>query len=689
MIVDGCRVGPTALWCGRGVSLVRRRRRAVLVTLAAAVTLGPGGSVAGAPAPAQADAEGGSGGRVDAAGTPASSGERRARVILPVWALLDGDTPVSRARVRVYAGGLRAGRRRRPLREVRIERGERTHKSGVALLVFRRLPRNFTVVVRGGSSEGRRLRGFLSAQVRGYRDGRVVHVNPVTTLVELWRRVNPRVGHRRATRAVSRALGIPSWVDHVDLRASDRWLDGDRFLRHVRVHATLDRATGDILFDIRRGERTRRFRARRASPAAAQALGRLTGEPSALHGGPVARAAQGPAGLIATVFARLAAGVASGVASKAGGAALGWVLSAFGLKDDTELLREDIANIRQALDELGKQVTQLQGQVERAGFSTLVHQTDRTIGELDHAMTQLALLANTPASDPTKAAFARTVVDYIGSRLLDAPAILNQNLSSNVPLSDNLIKSASRLVSTRDRFFDSRSSDQVKSVYDYFAAYQAKLAILLVEYYHTKPDTYSPAIVKANLDQIEGNVTAQASSLKPPVPDGVVVDTKTGLMWMQTIDGSPLRKITDVVRLVQPTGGSPYLELTNFSKSTTLPGLPFANWAMPDSEELHALLSGRGSDGPLEFLEKKARITRRLLDAANSHVWIRNTFECRYTYSAVHYRLFSLQADVVAEESVRRGGCVAEAWRNIDAYINPNAILFRRARAPGEDYWWG
>jgi len=44
-----------------------------------------------------------------------------------------------------------------------------------------------------------------------------------------------------------------------------------------------------------------------------------------------------------------------------------------------------------------------------------VHQTDRTIGELDHAMSQLALLANLPANDPTKAAFARTVVDYIGS----------------------------------------------------------------------------------------------------------------------------------------------------------------------------------------------------------------------------------------------------------------------------------
>jgi len=649
--------------------------------------------VAGAPAPANADADAGSGGRAHSGGTPASAGERRGRVIVPVWALLDGDTPVSGARVRVYAGGLHAVGRRRPLRQRHGARTERTYKSGVALLEFARLPRNFTVVVSGGSSEGRRLRGFLSARVRGYRAGRVVHVNPVTTLVELWRRVNPRVSHRRATRAVSRALGIPSWADNVDLRASDRWLDGERFLRHVRVHATLDRATGDLLFDIRRGRRTHRFRARRARAAAARSLGRLTGEPSALQGGPVARTAQ--ADLIVSVFARLAAGVLSGVASKAGGAAVGWVLSAFGLSDGNDLLRQDMANIRQALDELGKQVTQVQNRVELAGFSELVHQTDRTIGEIDHAMSQLALLANLPADDPTKRGFTRTVVDYIGSHLLDAPAILNQNLGSNVPLADNLIKSASRLLSVRERFFDKETSDQVKSVYDYFAGYQAKLAILLVEYYHAKPDTYSTTTIKADLDRIEGNVTAQASSLKPRVPDGTVVDTKTGRMWMQTIDGSSLRKLSDFANVVDiniPPGHPGTFRLTNAATSTRVPGLPFDNWAMPDAEDLYKLLSHRpeGEDG-VEFLAKRARISRQLLDAANSHVWIRDTFSwpvATRTGWTLVYRLFSLRADVVAAPTWLLIREIAN-WRTYFDSTDAQAILYRRVRAPGEDYWWG
>ena len=126
------------------------------------------------------------------------------------------------------------------------------------------------------------------------------------------------------------------------------------------------------------------------------------------------------------MFSELGKGVLNGVGSQAGGSALGWVLSAFGLSDSNAQLRQEIANIRLAIDELGKQVTRVQNRLELAGFSTLVHQTDRTIGEIDYAMSQLALLANLPADDPTKREFTRTVVDYIGSHLLDAPAILNR-----------------------------------------------------------------------------------------------------------------------------------------------------------------------------------------------------------------------------------------------------------------------
>ena len=157
------------------------------------------------------------------------------------------------------------------------------------------------------------------------------------------------------------------------------------------------------------------------------------------------------------------------------------------------------APIKQQLTALAQQLTQTQGKVERAGFANLIHQTDRTIGEIDHAGDQLDLLATTPVGVQRKARFTETIINYIGARLLDAPSILNQNLSSNLPLSDNVIKAASRVVDTRDKFFDRQRSDEVKSVYDYFATYQAQPAVLLTEYYHTLPNTYSPATVTSNL----------------------------------------------------------------------------------------------------------------------------------------------------------------------------------------------
>jgi hypothetical protein len=372
------------------------------------------------------------------------------------------------------------------------------------------------------------------------------------------------------------------------------------------------------------------------------------------------------------------------------------VLSAFGLSDGNDLLRQDMANIRQALDELGKQVTQVQNRVELAGFSELVHQTDPTTGKIDYAMEQLAALANLPADDPTKRGFTEQEVVPAISNLRDAPAILNRNLGSDVPLADNLIKSASRLLSVRERFFDKETSDQVKSVYDYFAAYQAKLAILLVEYYHTKPDIYSTTTIEGNLKKIEGNVSAQATSLKPRVPDGTVVDTKTGRMWMQTIDGSSLRKLSDFAILVDVN--IPYpgyygtFRLTNTATSTAVPGLPFDNWGMPQTEDFWKLLSYRGNDSPLDFLAKRARISRQLLDAANSHVWVRDTFIWPVPAGRLgwllEYRLFSLRAGDVAGPT-RVPIDKPANWRTYFDSADAQAILYLRQRSPGEEYWWG
>ena len=76
-------------------------------------------------------------------------------------------------------------------------------------------------------------------------------VTPVTSLVERWERGEPSVNHARARATVYRALGIPRWADGIDLRATDRWFDGDTFLE--REHGRLDRAIPRLLDGIRNG----------------------------------------------------------------------------------------------------------------------------------------------------------------------------------------------------------------------------------------------------------------------------------------------------------------------------------------------------------------------------------------------------------------------------------------------------
>jgi len=92
--------------------------------------------------------------------------------------MLDGDTPLSHGRLRVYEMGSRSA-----LLQSNGKAQERAYCSGVALLEFARLPSDFTVEVSDARPGGRPLRGTFRAAVHDYRAGGVVHVDPVTTLV--------------------------------------------------------------------------------------------------------------------------------------------------------------------------------------------------------------------------------------------------------------------------------------------------------------------------------------------------------------------------------------------------------------------------------------------------------------------------------------------------------------------------
>ncbi len=158
-----------------------------------------------------------------ATGEPGAA-SRAGEESLRLWAYFDGDTPVTGARVRAYSGG-------RELRERRGPGPVTTLSEGTGFLQFRELPRDFTIEVTGGRAGGRPVRGSLTAEVRGVRDGDLVDVNPITTLADAWEDSEEGRSQRRARNVVERTLGIRRIFDDYDLYASDRWFDGDRFLR--------------------------------------------------------------------------------------------------------------------------------------------------------------------------------------------------------------------------------------------------------------------------------------------------------------------------------------------------------------------------------------------------------------------------------------------------------------------------
>lgn len=580
--------------------------------------------------------------------------------VVAVWALAGGDTPLAGARVEILEG-------RRVLLQSTGRRDERASRGGVSLLAFRRVPRTFTVEV----SPRERLGGTFWAVVRGYQPGTVVFVNPVSTLIaEVLASQHPHgrsVTAARAQREVYRVLGIPSWETQDELRYSDNVFDGRNYLRAARRSGGVSTLDRELVGAAIVGGRRHRFAG-----------------PQVSHG-PIARSASATSELVSRVFKELALGVVSGIGSKTATTVLGWMMSAFGFG---EAESQDLKDVKATLDELGKQLTQLSGHVNQAAFSTLVGQTRDTIGQINHALSDLAAIAQSPEPEKRKS-FSQDAVDYVRSHLLDAPEILNEHLNSKAPLADNLLKAASRAVSSGVRFFDAGSSDLVRSVYDYFASYQATVAMVLTEYYHAKAT--DPGAIKFKLDQIEGNIAEQAKWLKPRVPERTVLDTRTGLMWTQTLFNSYVVRLGDLIEL-EPQFPKYEVRLKPFATSTALPGLPFSNWSLPTFDDMNALLSHRGDNSPYDWLANQAHMNPFLLKATQSHFWLRETFHTRLTsfgYGVARdelcYELYSLNIASTAALTCKFVDTSAE--RQSVLGIEQGALYLRRP-ASGEEYWW-
>lgn len=577
------------------------RIAAAIAAVAMAACAAPAMSAANAVAPATASA---------------------AAAQLPVWALLDGDTPVRRGTVRVYAGRLPArGAPRRPLRLAGGARTARTNGHGVALLRLQRLPRSFTVVVSAGRVGRRPMRGALTTRVREYRKatGGIVYVNPVSTLTEAWQRVDPRVSPRKAQRTIHRALGIPQWVDAADLRSNDRWVDARVLLRRVRVHGSIDALTDALVIEVRRGGRTIRFTA----PAARR---------------PGARAAQSAdwwaqtnvTQMVTAGLADLGAGLLSGVASGGGMYAISQILHAIGLDGLADFLMPQVKILEQ-LRAIQGQLTDLKLLVEtniqataQSDYGQKAAAVAPIVANVKTLMEHFAYLGSLDPGDPGRRAYAVNLASDVKQQLVTngfADAALHAQLVSPSPYAYGLLQSASAYMGSRKPFFTPQSSAAVQAVFDSYQLVQLQMAILLSNYRMTLPDS-SPAAVNADVvEKIRANVEEQRALMKPPVPAGHFLDLRTDgdhpdmLLWGPTrwMRGAALEPSCTVRG-----------KRTKFCDPRPVPS-PATGFAT--EEQLKFLVDGWSGETPLSWLEQRtglpiSRAPGDVPDDEKGFIWI-------------------------------------------------------------------
>ena len=545
----------------------------------------------------------------------ASSAAQRVKgMLLPVWADFDGSTPISGGHVRVYAGGPRKHAKTAlvPMNRRRAV----TNAHGVATLEFAHLPRQFIVMVSGGRVLGHALKGSMSTQVHGYRGGsavggvaagRVVLLNPITTLVDALEQVNPGLSQARARMLVDRALGIPKWVDGIDLSVDDRWMDGRIFLRDIRAHLTLDGATGALVLKIRHGKHVTTFR------------GPATG-----HRGSTAQTAAGDEWWKDIDISELVKGglssLGQGIFQAVGGGGASWAFSQFlnavGLGKLADALFP-LYHIVDQLNEIAAQVTAVKSLVEtgiqateHSQYNQLVSRVSNIDGDVSALWERMRYESSMSKDDPTLKNYNADLIATIGRQLVEnhtAIQDLNSVVAPSAPASYGILQAASAYLGSQ-KFYTQASAKTMQAVFDYYQLMQLRLSVLLTNYYSTRPDTFSPTTIRDTvINKITENIAGQQALMKPTLPAGTFIDLRPDtdssmLLWgpVSWVDGGSLEHYCVDQRGVRHRY---YVNVQNLTCDP--PGHDSANAAdqFATEAQLKALLDGWTGKTPLAWLQ--------------------------------------------------------------------------------------
>jgi hypothetical protein len=421
----------------------------------------------------------------------------------------------------------------------------RTLRGGAFAATVKDLPAAFRVEAHGGKVDGRRLAATLVADVERFDPAThpLVSVNPGTTLVARYRDEHPKASLERANSVVARFLGLASGtnLDLVTSESHDKF-DHDEFLAAAQRRGGVDRFLDRLVRKVDRRERrpfTAEAAPREAAPTVAAAPGidpedlakfifeslrQQANDPECLKSPPAPRCKDQPLGDLLRFFS-----------------------------SPTELALADIIN---KLDQVMQQLALLQdtantivGRLDQATYDiTVGFMNPDAIGRAMKTMKEVAQscvpnsnesfcvteLGDSTAEKP--GALRNQIRGLIDSGVVDGvwKRVSGRTLGQTTTGILDVLPSVIMLDSNRKptNFFTNDKSKAMLATLEYFYDIEMSAITLATNYWRWQ--SRAEADVKKDIDVFDTQVAAQKKVFSP-LPDGTLIDVRTGLMWAAKI----------------------------------------------------------------------------------------------------------------------------------------------------------
>ena len=441
---------------------------------------------------------------------------------------------------------------------------EKTTEGGLFQLHPKRLPKDFTVVVSGGSQGGALFDGDVKAPVAGYNGSDDVGVNPVTSVIAASDDDHDAQSIAQTTDRVKRFLGIGPQQDlGLSLAQRDEVFSGKVFLDAANGAGGYNAFVSALAKDVEAGRPARTFA---GPPKNAVPYGAILSVTLLVAKYGYCLSSSSTTVANQPVVLGCAAKTLSG-----GTSADPAVLAAL------EEINKKLDLISQQINDLGEKLNRIANTDVQLSWNKVIGALQQGyFGKINSAFTNLQNATNIKFTANDRKVFAADAISTMNSLAIDgADSSMAKLLLGEGGATGHLREFASLARQKSGRFFRQPNTvtsggfrpDDIQNVWNYLDTYQAKLEILMVERAnsHTPlplsqtaieetivypylgkpafvPNTNPPQPVPPSQrtgDCGAAGVTGscrgwreQELRLVPrPLPDGVAIDTDTGLMW--------------------------------------------------------------------------------------------------------------------------------------------------------------